>query len=100
MIAPSAMRGRFGALTLLSSNLFGFAFGPMLVGAITDYGFGDPDKVGVGVAIVLLAMGPFAAWLIWSTRRDFVRRLDMGVPVAPPRQPLAAAVSTLDEVRL
>jgi len=29
MIAPPAMRGRFGAPTILSSNLFGFAFGPM-----------------------------------------------------------------------
>lgn len=101
MIAPPAMRGRFGALAVLSSNLFGFAFGPMLVGAITDYGFGDPNKVGVGVAIVLLAVCPFAAWLIWSARGDFVRRLDMAPPPgAAPREQPAAAGSTLNEVRL
>ncbi|MBO9377237.1 MFS transporter [Sphingomonas histidinilytica] len=83
MIAPPAMRGRFGALVVLASNLFGFAFGPMLVGAITDYGFGDPNKVGVSVAIVLVLVCPFAAWLIWNARGDFVRRL-AAVPAHSP----------------
>ncbi|ARR56679.1 MFS transporter [Rhizorhabdus wittichii DC-6] len=82
MIAPPAMRGRFGALVVLASNLFGFAFGPMLVGAITDYGFGDPGKVGVSIAIVLVVVCPFAAWLIWSARGDFVRRLAAAPPPA------------------
>ncbi|MFC0304125.1 MFS transporter [Rhizorhabdus histidinilytica] len=83
MIAPPAMRGRFGALVVLASNLFGFAFGPMLVGAITDYGFGDPNKIGVSVAIVLVLVCPFAAWLIWNARGDFVRRL-AAVPAHSP----------------
>lgn len=82
MIAPPAMRGRFGALVVLASNLFGFAFGPMLVGAITDYGFRDPDKIGVSIAVVLVLICPFAAWLIWSARGDFVRRLGVA-PVHP-----------------
>lgn len=75
MVAPPAMRGRFAALAVLASNLFGFAFGPMLVGAITDYGFGDPQMVGASIAIVLLAVGPLAAWLIWSARDDFLQWL-------------------------
>ncbi|WP_238147282.1 MFS transporter [Rhizorhabdus dicambivorans] len=94
MIAPPAMRGRFGALCVLASNLFGFAFGPMLVGAITDYGFADPNRVGASVAIVLVAVCPFASWLIWSARGDFVRRLDNGSPARP-----AGDMTVLNEVR-
>lgn len=76
MVTPVEMRGRFGALAVLASNLFGYAFGPMLVGAITDYVFRDPDKVGVSVAITLVGIAPIAAWLIWSARRDFLKSLD------------------------
>lgn len=76
MIAPPDMRGRFAALAVLSSNLFGFALGPMAVGAITDYGFADPAKVGVSIAVFLMVTGPLSAWMIWSARHDFVRRLD------------------------
>lgn len=76
MIAPLEMRGRFAALAVLASNLFGFAFGPMLVGAITDYVFGDPAMIGYAIAISLVATGPAAAWLIWSARADFLDCLD------------------------
>lgn len=76
MITPPAMRGRFGALAVLASNLFGYAFGPMLVGAFTDYIFGDPDKIGLSVAIVVAGTAPIAAWLIWSARRDFLEALE------------------------
>lgn len=75
MITPVAMRGRFAALVVLASNLFGYAFGPMLVGAITDYVFHDPNKVGLSIAITMATIGPIAAWLIWSARRDFVKVL-------------------------
>lgn len=76
MITPIQMRGRFGALAVFSSNLFGYALGPMLVGALTDYVFQDPDKVGHSIALVAIGIAPIAAWLIWSARRDFLRALD------------------------
>jgi MFS family permease len=98
MIAPPAMRGRFGALAVLASNLFGFAFGPMLVGAITDYGFGDPNKVGASVAIVLVTVCPFASWLIWTARADFVRRLDGAPTNAIPAVSSAGGSAIMDKV--
>ena len=100
MIAPPAMRGRFGALCVLASNLFGFAFGPMLVGAITDYGFGDPNKVGASVAIVMIAICPFASWLIWSARGDFVRRLDCPPLASRPAMLPGGDLANLNKVRL
>src|SRR5690606_20335632 len=58
MASPSQLRGRFAALAVLSSNLFGFAFGPMMVGAITDYGYGDSQQIGTAVAITVLVLAP------------------------------------------
>lgn len=76
MIAPPEMRGRFAALMVLSSNLFGFAFGPMVIGLLTDYVFGDPMKIGHAIITCLLTACPLAAWLVWSARGAFLRRLD------------------------
>lgn len=78
MIAPVPMRGRFAALAVLMSNLGGFAFGPMLVGAITDYGFGDPDQVGNSIALALIIVGPLGAALTWWARPPFMARLAVG----------------------
>jgi len=83
MVSPLAMRGRFAALAVLMSNLFGMGFGAMLIGAITDYVLHDPQKVGLSTAIVLFAGAPITSLLIWSARRDFLRRLDSPELVAP-----------------
>jgi MFS family permease len=82
MVAPVAMRGRFGALAVLVSNLGGLALGPMLIGALTDYGFGDPDKVGAAIATALFVLGPLAGLSIAWARPAFLARLD-----APQDQP-------------
>lgn len=76
MIAPPAMRGRFAALAVLSSNLFGYALGPMVVGFLTEHVFGDPMRIGHALIALLLVTGPLAAGLVWSARRDFLARLD------------------------
>ncbi|WP_232307527.1 MFS transporter [Sphingobium chungbukense] len=76
MIAPIEMRGRFAALMVLASNLCGYAFGPMLIGFLTDYVYGDPMKLGWAIITGLLTAGPLAAWMVWSARGDFLRHLD------------------------
>jgi len=76
MIAPVEMRGRFAALMVLASNLCGYALGPMLIGFLTDYVYGDPMKLGWSIITCLLIAGPLAAWMVWSARGDFLRRLD------------------------
>lgn len=76
MISPVAMRGRFGALAVLVSNLGGLALGPMLIGALTDYLFADPDQVGSAIAVTLVVLGPAAGAMIWWARPRFLERLD------------------------
>lgn len=76
MIAPPEMRGRFAALMVLASNLFGYALGPMLIGFLTEYVYGDPMKIGHAIITCLLVAGPLSAWMVWRARGDFLRRLD------------------------
>lgn len=76
MISPPALRGRFAALTVLASNLCGYAVGPMLIGFLTDHVFHDPMKVGWSIILSLLTAGPAASLLVWSAREAFLRRLD------------------------
>jgi hypothetical protein len=61
---------------VLVSNLGGLALGPMLIGALTDYGFGDPDKIGAAIATALLLLGPLAGLSIAWARPAFLARLD------------------------
>jgi len=80
MIAPPEMRGRFAALTVLASNLFGYALGPMLIGLLTDYAFRDPMKIGYAIIVAMLVAGPGCAFLVWRARGDFLRLLDASSP--------------------
>jgi len=80
MIAPPEMRGRFAALTVLASNLFGYALGPMLIGLLTDYAFRDPMKIGYAIIVAMLIAGPGCAFLVWRARGDFLRLLDASSP--------------------
>tara|TARA_B110001454_G_scaffold213088_1_gene230730 strand:+ start:2966 stop:4210 length:1245 start_codon:yes stop_codon:yes gene_type:complete len=49
-IAPAHFRGRITALYIMCASLIGAGFGPVTVGAITDYAFGDPLAVGKSIA--------------------------------------------------
>jgi MFS family permease len=77
---PPEMRGRVGALMVIMINLFGYAFGPMLVGALTDFVFGDPQKVGYSIAVTILVVGPIAMWCCWSARPYFMARVAATTP--------------------
>ncbi|GGC03427.1 MFS transporter [Novosphingobium endophyticum] len=76
MVVPPEMRGRFAALVVLCSNLFGFALGPMLIGFLTEYVFGDPAMIRYAIVVCLLVAGPVSGWLTRGARQDFIRRLE------------------------
>jgi MFS family permease len=80
IVTPVEMRGRMAALKLVAINLVGFAAGPMIVGAFTDFLFADPQKVGLSIALTIVLLGPLAAWCIWSVRPYFVARLTGSQP--------------------
>lgn len=49
---PVAMLGLAAGVYFFMSNAVGLMVGPTVVAAITDYGFGDPQKVGYSLSIV------------------------------------------------
>lgn len=49
---PSTMLGLAAGFYFFMSNAVGLLLGPFSIAAITDYGFGDPDKVGYSLSIV------------------------------------------------
>lgn len=76
MIAPVELRGRCGALTVLISNLGGLALGPMLIGAMTDYLFKDPNQIGLSIAVALVVLGPASGLAMLWARPAFLARLN------------------------
>lgn len=76
MVTPPEMRGRMAAVIVLCINLMGFACGPMIVGALTDFVFADPQKVGLSIALNGAVVAPLAAYAIWTARRYFTARLN------------------------
>jgi hypothetical protein len=56
-------------------NLFGYALGPLTVGLLTDFVFGDPQKVGYSLALTILVVGPVAMWCCWTARPYFLARI-------------------------
>ena len=68
LVAAPRMRGRAAALSSLISNVLGFGCGPVVVGALTDFVFGSPDKLGWSIATVILFSGTAAAAILWFAR--------------------------------
>lgn len=75
MVSPPEMRGRFGALAVLVSNLGGLALGPMLIGGLTDYVFADPARIGWSITLSLVVLGAAAASLIAWARPAYSARM-------------------------
>jgi MFS family permease len=51
-LVPGTMRAQGTAIFYLILNLIAFAFGPWVVGAITDHVFGNEEAVGYSLAVV------------------------------------------------
>lgn len=75
MVTPPDMRGKMGALIIIVVNFIGYALGPMLVGALTDFIFTDAQKVGWSIALAILVLAPISAVAVWSARPHFVSRV-------------------------
>ena len=64
-IAPPALRSRLAALFIFSISIIGFALGPSLVGALSEYVFGEA-RLGEAMRIVttLAMLATFALLLV------------------------------------
>lgn len=66
-ITPNQLRGQIIALYLFATNLLGLGVGPTVVAVITDYGFGDPDKLRFSLAVFAVVIPALAVVsLLWG----------------------------------
>jgi len=55
LLAPNRVRGQLNALFLGVITVLGMGSGPMLVGGLTDFLYGDESRIGSSLTIVLVA---------------------------------------------
>lgn len=71
-IAENRIRARVIAIYLLVGNLVGFTIGPTGVALISDYGLGDPAKIGVAIAILACIVTPLGLLALQLARGRFI----------------------------
>jgi MFS family permease len=81
MVAPRSLRGRLVALFLFFYTVVGLGVGPVAVGALTDYVLHDESRIGVSMAIVVVAALVSGSVCLRLARRQFDRLLDARAPV-------------------
>ncbi|HKS53675.1 MAG TPA: MFS transporter [Steroidobacteraceae bacterium] len=70
---PNRLRGQASAIYYLSTSIIGNTLGPLSVGLLTDYVYGDPLRIGSALAILAIVIAPLTALLALSTRAPFAR---------------------------
>lgn len=90
IITPSPMRARVTALYFFVTQLISGGLGPLVVGLITDYAFGDAAAISYSLAIVAGVVSPFAAICIASGMAAYRTRI-AGIDAEAAAQPSVAA---------
>lgn len=75
MLTPPAMRGVVTSVFLAIVTMVGIGVGPPLVGAITDFVFGDPDKLNLSLLAMVLVVASFGAAAAMASRTAFGRTM-------------------------
>jgi MFS family permease len=73
-IAPSALRARVGALFIFAINVIGFAIGPALVGALSQYVLGEAE-LGAAMRLVAVISMALTLALAWQARKALAARM-------------------------
>jgi MFS family permease len=73
IVTPNEFRGQVSAIYLFVVSLVGLTVGPVAVGAITDFVFGDRTKVGWSIA-TLVGLGGVVAFLLLNLGRAPMKR--------------------------
>lgn len=63
-VTPNQFRGQVIAIYLFFINIIGLGTGPMIVGLITDYGFGDEGAVGYSLLVMALVFLPLSGFIL------------------------------------
>ncbi len=76
LVTPNELRGQVSAVFLLAINVCGLGFGATLVALITDYGFGDPLRVGDSLAVTTVITAVPALLFLWLGLAPYRRSID------------------------
>ncbi|RVT92933.1 MFS transporter [Sphingomonas crocodyli] len=64
ILAPNELRGQLTALAYALYGVLGLGLGPTLVGALTDFVFGDAGRIGWSLSLLCSFTMPCGAWLL------------------------------------
>ncbi len=62
LVTPNQMRAQVSATLLFVVNITGLGLGPLVIGFITSYVFGDETMLNYSLSLVALIVCPLAAW--------------------------------------
>ena len=69
---PDRLRGRLISLGTMAGGLVGLGGAPMIVGAITDFVYRDPAKLGHSMVVTITGAALLAVLILVLTRRAYV----------------------------
>ncbi|MGI9249293.1 MAG: spinster family MFS transporter, partial [Woeseiaceae bacterium] len=78
-VTPNQFRGQVIAIYLFFINIIGLGTGPMIVGLITDYGFGDENAVGYSLLIMAVVFLPLSGFILSRAAVVFRDYQDAGI---------------------
>ena len=71
VITPNRLRAQVTALYFLVGNLIALGIGPTMVALVTDFGFGDSQKLPLSMAIVCACVLPLGATAVWISLKHY-----------------------------
>ena len=80
-VTPNRLRGQMTFLFLFIMNVIGMGFGPMIIGALSQYIFGEAE-IRLSLAAAATFMGIPATYVFWRGMRPYGQAIATGRPLA------------------
>ena len=87
LVTPNRMRAQVSAGLLFVVNITGLGLGPVVIGFMTRYLFGDEAKLNYSLSLVALIVCPLAAWVAGRSLKHYRAMLDSEPAVGGKVQP-------------
>jgi MFS family permease len=71
-VTPNQYRGQIIAIYLFFINLIGLGLGPLFVGLITDYVFGDESMLRYSMLIIAVVLLPLSGFILARSTITFL----------------------------
>jgi MFS family permease len=88
-VTPNQLRGQMTFLFLFIMNVIGMGFGPLIIGALNQYLFGEAG-IGMSLACAATFMGIPAIYVFWRGMRPYGEAIATGKPLRWAGQSLSS----------